>query len=72
MDREVFLKKLGRHIAKVRAQKGYSQERLYLESGISRGTIYYIEGGLKDPHAWTLMRIADTIGVSLKKLTDFD
>lgn len=71
-DKREFLKQLGRQIGKVRAQKGYSQERLYLESGISRASLYRIEGGLVDAQAWTLKRIAETIGVPVKKLFDFE
>jgi hypothetical protein len=31
-----------------------------------------IEAGLVDPQAYTLVRIAKTIGVPLKRLFDFD
>lgn len=71
MEKKRFLKQLGAQVRKLRAAKGYSQDRLYLESGISRATIYRIEGGLIDPQAWTLRRIAETIGVPLKRLFDF-
>lgn len=67
-----FLKKLGAHIAKVRKQKGYSQDRLYLEAGFSRGTISKIENGLSSPEVYTLARIAEVIGVPLEKLIKFD
>jgi transcriptional regulator with XRE-family HTH domain len=74
MDKEkrAFLKKLGAKVAKVRAQRGYSQERVWLEGDIPRVTIYRIECGLVDARASTLKRIADTIGVPLRKLTDID
>ncbi len=68
--REV-LKRLGAHIAKVRASKGYSQDRLQLESGLARGTVSKIENGLRDPKSSTLIRIALTIGVPPKKLLEF-
>ncbi len=67
-----YLKKLGAHIKKIRVSKGYSQDRLYLEAGFSRGNMTRIERGDVDPQAWTLKRIADTIGVPVKKLFDFD
>lgn len=63
-----YLKALGRKIAKARASKGYSQDRVALESGLARGTMSKIESGLVDPKATTLAKIADTIGVSLSKL----
>jgi transcriptional regulator with XRE-family HTH domain len=66
-----FLKYLGEHIAKIRKSKGYSQDRLLLEAGFSRGTLSKIENGLVNPQIWTLAKIAKTIGVPLKKLVDF-
>ena len=73
MDREKFLKKLGRQVAKVRASKGYSQDRIHLEAEkISRGTLSKLESGKLDPQIWTLQRIAETLGVSVKKLLDFE
>jgi len=71
-DKDRFLKRLGAHIQKVRKQRGYSQDRIYLEAGFSRGTLSKIENGLSSPEVWTLARIADTIGVPLKKLIDFE
>lgn len=70
MDKAKFLKKLGAHIAKVRKQKGYSQDRVYLEGGFSRGTLSKIENGLTSPEVYTLARIAEVLGVSLKSLLD--
>lgn len=63
-----FTKALGARIAKVRKSKGYSQDRLALEAGFSRGTLSKIESGDVDPHASTLARIADTIDVPIAKL----
>lgn len=73
MDKkERFLKKLGAHIAKVRKQKGYSQDRLYLEGGFSRGTVSKIENGLTSPEVYTLARIAEVLDVPLKKLVEIE
>lgn len=72
MDKSKFLKKLGAHIAKVRKQKGYSQDRVYLEGGFSRGTLSKIENGLTSPEVFTLVRIAEVLGVPVKKLLEFD
>lgn len=71
-EKQAYLKKLGRNIKKVRESRGYSQDRLYLEGDIPRSSIFRIEGGHVDPQAWTLKRIADTIGVPVKKLFDFE
>lgn len=67
-----YLKKFGAHIKKVRVAAGYSQDRVYLEGGLSRATMSRIEHGQVDPQIFTLARIADTIGVPLKKLVDFE
>lgn len=72
MDKKRFLKKLGENLAKVRKQKGYSQDRIYLEGGFSRGTVSKIENGQTSPEVYTLARIADVMGVPLKKLIEFE
>ena len=59
-------------VARVRKQKGYSQDRVYLEGGFSRGTLSKIENGQTSPEVYTLFRISEVIGVPLKKLIDFD
>lgn len=69
-NKKVFLKHLAAHVAKVRKSKGYSQDRLTLESGLARGTVSRIENAQADPQASTLARIAQTIGVPLSKLMD--
>lgn len=73
MDKEkrAYLKKLGLNIKKVRESRGYSQDRVYLEGDVTRSTIFRIEGGHVDPQATTLKKIADTIGVPVKKFFDF-
>ncbi|MBS1983600.1 MAG: helix-turn-helix transcriptional regulator [Bdellovibrionales bacterium] len=57
---------------KLRVSKGYSIERIYLESDISRATLSHLERGLIDPRASTLRRIADTIGIKLSDLINLD
>jgi DNA-binding XRE family transcriptional regulator len=70
--KQVFLNRLGKHIAQMRKSRGYSQDRLYLEAGFSRATMSRIEHGQVDPQIWTLQRVADTIGIPLRKLVDID
>ncbi len=70
--KERFLKKFGEHIKKIRTAQGYSQDRVYLEGELSRATMSRIEHGQVDSQLWTLARVAETIGVPLKKLMDFD
>lgn len=67
-DETKALLELGEKIKKIRKQKGYSQDRLYLEAGFSRGTMSRVERGLVNPTYLTLKKIADTLGVKLSKL----
>ncbi len=69
-DKGEFKSRLAKHLAKVRKSRGYSQDRLTLESGLARGTVSKVERGV-DPRASTLARIAATLGVPLWKLFDF-
>ncbi len=70
MNEKAFLRALGAHIAKVRRSKGYSQDRIYLEAGLSRGTMSKIESGSVNPQILTLAKVAKTIGVPLRRLVD--
>ena len=61
----MFLKNL----VKLRKQKGWSQEKLAVESGISYNTIIKIErGGIKNPKIETVVKLAKALGVSLDRL----
>ena len=58
-----------RNLQKLRNKKGWSQERLAREAGISYNTLIKIEsGGIKNPRLETLIKLAKTLGVSLDKL----
>ena len=71
-DEEEFKTRLGKHVAKIRMARGYSQDRLCLEAGFARGTLSKIEKGLVDPHATTLARVAGILDVPLRKLMDIE
>lgn len=71
-NKSKFLKDLGAHIAKIRKTKGYSQDRVCLEAGLSRGALSKIESGRVEPKISTLALIAITIEVPLSKLTAVD
>ncbi len=71
-DEADYLKRLGKHIAKIRKSKGYTQDQLYLAAGFSQGTVSKIENGLVDPQILTLLKMAETMGVPLKRLLDFE
>jgi DNA-binding XRE family transcriptional regulator len=71
-QKEKFLKRFGAHVKKVRIAAGYSQDRVYLEGGLSRATMSRIEAGKVDAQIFTLARVAETLGIPLKKLIDFE
>lgn len=54
----------------LRLERGWSQERLAEESGLSRDAISRIERGDRQPSLETLQRIADALEVSLSSLVD--
>lgn len=70
--KDKFLKVLGAHIAKTRRARAYSQDRVCLEAGLSRGALSKIERGLVEPRLSTLAIIALTISVPLWKLLDIE
>ncbi|OFZ54735.1 MAG: hypothetical protein A2428_00925 [Bdellovibrionales bacterium RIFOXYC1_FULL_54_43] len=72
MTKKECLRRLGANIRRIRESKGLSQDKVCLEGGLSRATMSRIESGSVDVQAWTLFRVADTIGVPIKKLFEFD
>lgn len=54
---------------KIRKKKGWSQEKLAAESGISYNTIIKIErGGIGNPKIGTVIKLSETLEVSTDKL----
>jgi len=58
-----------KNLKKLRNKKGWSQEKLAREAGISYQTLIKIEQNrIKNPRLETLIKIAKALGVSLDKL----
>jgi transcriptional regulator with XRE-family HTH domain len=58
-----------KNLKKYRAKKGWSQERLAREAGISYNTLIKIErGGIKNPKIETIIKIAKALSVSIDDL----
>ena len=58
-----------KNLVKLRKDKGWSQEKLAVESGISYNTIIKIErGGIKNPKIETVIKLASALGVSIDSL----
>jgi putative transcriptional regulator len=53
--------KLGNRLRVARAERGFSQERLAQEAGVTRQTISAIETGLYAPSALLAFRLAETL-----------
>ena len=57
--------KIGEVVVKLRKEKGFSQEKLALESGISRKGMHLIESGKGEPKLETIERICLVLGVTV-------
>ncbi|MCF7870060.1 MAG: helix-turn-helix domain-containing protein [Candidatus Omnitrophica bacterium] len=64
-------KKVGSAIRKTRQKKGWSQEKLALETGLHRAYIGQIERGEKNIGLVNLEKIAKALRAKLKDLLDF-
>jgi transcriptional regulator with XRE-family HTH domain len=70
--KEVFTKKLGRHIAKLRREAGLNQSELASLCDKDRQSIQRLESGGMNPTAFYLSEIAIALNVPLKELLDFE
>ncbi len=60
-----------KNLAKIRKQKGWSQEKLAQEAGISYNTLIKIErGGIKNPKIETVIKLPKALNISLDSLVD--
>ena len=58
-----------KNLVKIRKEKGWSQEKLAVESGISYNTIIKIErGGIENPKIATVIKLASALKVSIDEL----
>ncbi len=68
---EEGLKLLAKHLKKVRMAKGYSQEELAYESGMTLSQIARIETVKINPTVSTIFKLARTLQVPVSDLFDF-
>lgn len=64
-DKVGFQKRMGSLVRQARTDRGWTQEALSLECGLSQRIISEIESGRKDCYGHTLHRIACALGVTL-------
>jgi len=58
-----------KNLVKTREEKGWSREKLAVESGVSYNTIVKIEyGGIVNPKIATVIKLAKALGVSVDVL----
>jgi putative transcriptional regulator len=71
VTREKLKKKIGERIIELRTQKGWSQSDLARACNKDRQAIEKLESGKVNPTLYTLVEVADALGITLSKLVDF-
>ena len=67
---EAYYYRIGSSIRRNRQEKGLTQEELAEAAGLSLKMVQKLEGGQKGFRMETVIRIAETLGVSIGSLTD--
>ena len=62
MTRDEALNTLGRRVAELRREKGFSQEALAEAMGVSRNHVADIELGARNTGVWSLLLICSALG----------
>jgi len=58
-----------KNLSKIRKEKGWSQEKLAHEAGISYNTLIKIErNGIKNPKIETVIKLAAAFGITIDEL----
>ena len=70
--RDPLLTQVGQRTKHLRAQRGWSQERLADEAGVDRSYMSGIERGVRNASILTLARIAKALGVSPASILEKD
>lgn len=65
---EVVYSEVGKRIVAARKERGMSQEQLSSSSAIDRSHMGFIEQGRRKPTLSTLVKIANTLDMSLEQL----
>ena len=68
---EKGLREFAEHLKSVRIDKGFTQEKLAYESGLTLSQIAIIETATTNPTLSTIFKIARTMKVTLPELFDF-
>ncbi len=65
------LESFGKHLRKLRKAKGWSQERLALESGLDRAYVGSVERGKRNLTLVNICKLAETLGVPPSEMLNF-
>ena len=72
MINQDFNKIICQRILKLRKEHGLTLEQLAYQSGISKGGLSEIERNMKEPRVYTILRICNGLGISMKDFFNFD
>lgn len=61
-EQQEDLQRFGRRLAEIRKARGWSQERLALESGLARSYLGGVERGQRNLALLNILRLARTLG----------
>ncbi len=67
-----FNKIVCQRIAQLRKERKMTLEQLAYRSGISKGGLSEIERNMKEPRAYTILKLCSGLGISMKEFFDFD
>ena len=70
-SKQIFLRKLGERIAKLREARGLNQSQLAIECDKDRQSINRLEKGNVNPSAYYLLQISKALDVPLNDLLNF-
>ena len=59
-------------IASLRKERNMTLEQLAYQSGISKGGLSEIERNMKEPRAYTILKICNGLGITIAEFFTFD
>ena len=71
MTNSEFNKIICQRILALRKERKITLEKLAYQSGISKGGLSEIERNMKEPRAYTILKICSGLGISMKEFFDF-
>ena len=72
MTKEIFLKKLGKNVARLREEAGLSQAELALRCDKDRQNLNRLEKGRINPSVFFLLQLAEELKIPVKDFLDFE